>query len=282
MSPEEAYAQALPLQGLRPKTVRAASDAVADFRRWRGDLDIDGPLLMAWREELAGRKITRNYANLLMAHVRGMLKWAIRAEQLAMEEQTVAVLLRAFRVDVDEPRILTRAEISRLAQACTVHICGRAVLWLLCTGMRREEAARIRPEHLGEAGVTVPAANSKNHTGRTIPRHLLGTAASLLDPLPLHLYEGGWRWIRKAAEIDVPIKALRSTWVTYALSRGILTPWQVCKLAGHTLGVSEAKYQGAPLFGLTGDTMPEWMGVAAAIDTLQQRKAKLQTALQTT
>ncbi len=158
--------------------------------------------------------------------------------------------------------MLTREEIQRLARACLDHDqTGRTALWLLCSGMRHKEALALIDSHINEHGVTIPAINSKNHDGRVIPSLVLGTAVDLLQPLPLRWNSTAWTKIREQADVRIPVKALRSTWVTYALSRGVLNPWQVCKLAGHSLHVSEQNYQGAPIFGLQGDTVPEWLGI---------------------
>lgn len=257
----QSYLEYLPTSGLRPKTIAETTTTAKRFDAWLAGRAITLPVLAEWRDALARRRLRPNVKNLEQARIAAAVRWMMGRGLLDLPAERVSAIFARFPVDREAPRVLSRPEIQRLAMACTARETGRAVLALLVTGARREEVLSLRPENLTGQGIEITAARSKNRTGRVIPWFLIGEGKKLFDPLPFRFLRDEWDAIRDEAGVDVPLKALRSTWVSYASYAGVLPMIAIAKTAGHTLAVCEANYIGAPMYGIGGESAPEWMGL---------------------
>lgn len=255
------YLEFLDTAGLRPKTVKMTKRSIQTFLDWLGDRPLSVETLAGYRDHLGGRRLSPNTRNLELLRVGGMVRWMRRrgADVPSLEE--IGQALKSFRADKEPPRVLSRDEIQALATACQGSDTGRTVLALLVSGLRYNELMKLTPANMTEHGIEVTGANSKNRRGRVIPWFLIGKARPAFV-LPFKIDRLDWDGIRKASGLDIPLKALRSTWVTYCAYSGKLPLVAVAKLAGHTMKVCEENYLGAPIFGLTGESVPEWMGLA--------------------
>lgn len=255
------YTEHLPASGLRDKTVKMTLKSIADFEAWRDGRDLSASLLTDWRDHLGRKHLSPRTKNTELARVKAALNWMRKREQHGLDASAIGDVLTAFPVDREAPRVLSRDEIAKLANACKGSETGRTVLALLVTGMRHEELMTLTPANLIEQGIEVRAANSKNRQGRVIPWFLIGNARPLFQPLPFVYDKHHWDKIRERSGVDVPLKAMRSTAATYLAFWGKLPLIAVAKVMGHTMDVLERNYLGAAMFDLKGDSMPEIMGV---------------------
>lgn len=257
------YTEYLPASGLRTSTITSTMATIARFERWLDGRPITPETLAAWRQHLGRCNIKPSVKNLVLARIGAMLRWQVRQGGLpGLTMDAISAMSARFPVDRDAVRVLDKAEIARLAAACHGSQTGRTVLALLLSGARYNELMRLTPDNLTGAGIEITGASSKNRQGRIIPWFLLGAGRALFAPLPFIFSRREWVAIRAQAGLDVPLKTTRSTWVSYAAYAGKLPMVSVAKTAGHTLAVCEKNYLGAPMFGLTGDSMPEWMGLS--------------------
>ncbi len=257
------YLEHLPSSGLRPKTIAETSASIRRFNEWLDVRPITGGELMAYREHVARRHLAPRTKNLELARVAAMARWMSKRHQVDLEESQIAEACKPFPVDTQAPRVLSKDEIQRLAKACEGSETGRTVLALLVTGARHQEILSLNRSNLGEQGIEIKAEQSKNRRGRVIPWFIVGSRRDLFMPLPFVWDRHQWEAIREQAGLSIPVKALRSTWVSYAAYAGKMPLVAVAKLAGHTVDVCEANYLGAPIFGITGESAPEWMGLEA-------------------
>lgn len=266
MDIETLYLEWLDTSGNRPKTIAEAAKGVRKWLAWRDGRELSLSLLHEFRDEVGGKRWSGRYKNLIIAQIKAMLNWARKRELHPLTSDKICDALGKFQPDKNAPVVLTRDELRRLARACLgCPQTGKTALAIMLTGMRHQEALSIEPQHVTEHGVEVSGANSKNHCGRVVPRFILSDACMKLFDAPLTWNRTQWDKIRERAGLSVQVKALRSTWATYAVSRGVLNPWQSAKTMGHTLAVAEGSYYGAPIFGLEGATTDEWLGVADII-----------------
>lgn len=255
------YLEHLPASGLRDKTVKMTTKSIADFETWREGRELTPALLTDWRDHLGRRHLAPRTKNTELARVKAMLNWMRKREQHELDSATIGDVLPSFPADREAPRVLSRDEIAKLVEACKGSETGRTVMALLVTGMRHEELMTLTPANLIEQGIEVRAANSKNRQGRVIPWFLIGAARPLFQPLPFVYDRHHWDKIRKVAGVDAPLKAMRSTFVTFCASAGTMPLHMIAKVAGHSLQVCEKHYFGSPIFGLVGTSVPEWMGI---------------------
>ena len=264
-SVEAQYLAWLSLAGLRPKTVTESTHAVEKWLRETDGKPFSVQTLNEFRDYVGAQSWSPRYKNLILAQVKAMLNWARKRELIELSGDKITDTLSRFKEDRSAPVVLTTKELRRLATACAGYpATGRTVLAVMLTGARHAEIKGLRQADIDEHGIHITASRSKNHQGRVIPRFIIGgRCMRLITRHGAFVWKRSeWEAIRKAAHLDVKVKALRSTWATYAVSRGLLNPWQVAKVCGHTLQVAEKAYFGAAIFGLEGDTVDHWLGIS--------------------
>lgn len=252
--------------GRRERTIKERYRALIAWANWASGRPVSLESLHEFHDYLAKkRKWKPRYKNLIMAQVKALLNWMRKRGHHDLTSTQISDALESFPYDREPPVVLTVPQIRAIAQACkdSDDPTGRMILAVMLTGTRYNEILSLKPTDITEQGVTVTGENSKNRNGRTIPAHILGDRVmALMQGAAFSWRRSVWNAIQEQSGVKVPIKALRSTWGTYAVSRGILNPWQAAKVCGHTLAVAEQNYYGAPIFGLTGDTVDEWLGIS--------------------
>jgi integrase len=244
---------------LAPNTLKSLKTAVLAFESWRGDRVITLPLLVEFHTHHANRALKPTTKNLHLTHVKAFLRWCADAGIFPAVDVT---RLPEFPVKKREPVVLSRAEVAALVAACKAaedQRCANLILCLLYTGCRMHEAEGLTRHSIKQDGLLLDSGKTGE---RTFPWFLLGDARSLFDALPFKWNRESWAAIRKASEIAGLLpKSLRSTAATYLISSGVASPRNCVFIMGHTLDVAEKNYWGAPVWGITGRTMPEFYGV---------------------
>lgn len=131
------------------------------------------------------------------------------------------------------PKSLTAAEIDRCRLACDNPLVRACFDWLLYTGMRPEEFLRLRPEHVHNGTIYVPATKTGIRE-RPVPLHPKLDVSIL--PVPYQSISWLEKWFTRAgnrAGLRLYPRLLRSTFATRLLEEGadIVT---VQHLLGHT------------------------------------------------
>lgn len=126
-------------------------------------------------------KDTPCQANLLRAFLSRMFNWLVEREVLE-----VSPLYGAARRTMPQPRsrVLSDAELAALWKATGKlgGAYGAAVRFLMTTGVRREEAAKLRWDELDGNWATMPGSRMKN--GRDFRAPLSETAKAIVDARP--------------------------------------------------------------------------------------------------
>jgi integrase len=257
-TPAQSYIEAQTPR-LAKNTLKSLKTAVLAFEAWRQDRPITLPLLTEWHTHLANRPLKPTTKNLLLTHTKAFVRWCSDAAIFPVVDVT---RLPEFPVKKREPVVLSREEVASLIAACKVaedQRCANLVLCLLYTGCRRHEAENLTRHSVRQDGLLI---NSGKTGERVFPWSLLGEARQIFDALPFKWNRESWAAIRKASEIAGLLpKSLRSTAATYLISSGVASPRNCVFIMGHTLDVAEKNYWGAPVWGITGRTMPEFYGV---------------------
>ena len=257
----------------RPNTVYNSKLHVTRFMDWRQGRELTPALLQDYHTQLAlspfyKRNSTRNLAG---ACVKAMLHWCRKRGTLALTTDQITESLPTFKKEKKLPVVWSVGQIAKLAEACKPYRTGRTVLALLVTGCRREELLSMDESNVTEQGLKI--IGTKTRTERMMPWSLLGDARTLFTDFPFRWLPHEWKTIRKAAGIEGPIKSTRSTMATFMISSGQVSAYACAKLLGHSIAIAEITYWGAPIFGITGKTIPEWMGL-----TLQSSNARISTS----
>lgn len=239
-------------------TQQACKLYVGKFERFRAGREITPALLDAYRGHVAHDTTRQNSTKCLeLYHVAPYVAWMARQGLAKIDRADIRAGLKPFKTDSRPPVVLPRETIRAIAQAALGNDRYRFALALLLTGCRREELAtfKIVGDNLHIWGV-------KNRRERVIPSPLFGAAGWAFIAQGRFRYQPrAWDALRASVGLTAPLKAFRSTWVSHAWYRGLLTPTQVASIAGHTMAVCEASYVGPLILGLTGDTIPEWLGI---------------------
>jgi integrase len=183
-----------------------------------------------------------------------------RALTLAWErgdaDQDYSTVIKRLPERNARERVLTLAEVQKIADNASESV--RAAIWItLYTGMRRSEVAHLRPEHIGEDTITIPAAMTKSFKTRPIP--IVSPLRPWLEKVPLGLTAEGYKtgFVRarvKAGIPDVTIHDLRRSCGTMLIQSGV-DLYIVSKILGHSsVSVTQARYA-----FLAGDQLAEGM-----------------------
>lgn len=252
------YLSHLVTSGARPRSITEARLVLEQFDAWRGDRPINGQTLQHWRESLAMRGLAGSTCNKMQAIVRAALHQAMRVNHDIV--YNLAPMTR-FKQDTKAIRVLTREQIKTLWECAGDTMTGRAIKGLLVTGARHQELLGVRESDLTEAGIRIRAEVAKNRRERLIPWRFCPARSLFPCGWSRHEYQA----IRKATGFKWFPKDCRSTFVTYAWSRGLLAPHLVCEIAGHTLAVAERSYKGPIMWDVTGDNVLQWYGLEPVV-----------------
>lgn len=255
--PVSTYLQYLVESGARASTVTETRRVLGRFDAWRGGREVTNDLLADYRGALARQQLKPSTRNKVLT----ILKCALtRTMRRYPDAQWNTGTLDPFQQDHKAIRVLTQDDVRAIWAACEGSDIGKTVRALLLTGMRHQELLHLKTSDLTEHGILVRCEVAKNRKARLIPWCILHDVREHLLP-PFSWSRGGFEAIRKASGVNFTPKDLRSTFVTYAWSRGAHPAQHICQWAGHTLGVAEARYVGIMLYGLTGDTVAGWYGL---------------------
>lgn len=253
------------------KTTAEATYILRDFNEYIAGRPIDAMLLSDWRNHLATLKIADGTRNLFIRHVKMMLNWQADTGRGAAINLRC---LKAFKEDKKQPVVLSREEIQRLIKACNEaseedQRVAKTILVMLYTGCRRHEAIELTRHNVKVNGLLI--WSDKTRSERMFPLALLGSAVTLLDGRKGEWNRYAWAKIRKAAQLKkLTPKGLRSTAATYLISAPVTShqynPHTCAALMGHSLQTAEKFYWGAPVFGITGTSMPEFYALQSADD----------------
>jgi hypothetical protein len=238
-------------------TQRAARRVCHDFDRWRQGRTIDLALLDAYRAKLHRSHKAASSCNTDMSHLSTALRFLIRRKLVELYGDPGEVL-KPFKVDRPVPMVLSPDELRRL---WAVDMPGhQTVKALIVTAARAKEAEALTPASARAEGLIIQA--TKTSRARRIPWSLLSWTRYLFEDLPLpKLDYDSWNAIRKAAGLEYPLKALRSTTASYIASAGKLSPLKVARMCGHRVTTAD-QYYWDDLDGVEGDDVPSWLGLA--------------------
>ena len=265
----DSYRNHLPTSGMRDKSIREVNMSLKHFERFVNGQDIDRQRISEFRDWVGAQDWSPNYRNLVLAHVKAMLRWSMDRDVCDIPENKIRRCLKSFKVNRESPVVLTREQLDNLGAGCIKYPkTGRTVLAVLMTGARHREILDMTDADVTEHGVEIGAERSKNRQGRVIPWTVLGPRVrELFDPLPFVWDRQEWDAIRQMTnKPKMKVKSLRSTAATYWISQGSLPPRTCTALMGHTVAVAEKSYWGAPVLGIDGDYTDEWMGLRKATD----------------
>lgn len=235
---------------------------------WRGArLALEGMTftqadLLGWYRRLCESKRKPATRNTTLAHVKMFIRWAQDRGELTDLNTTP---LRRFREHATVPVVLKRSEIASLAKLCPDSPVGSIVLAAMLTGARKSELESFMPRQVDQDG-TITIIGEKTHTDRLVSPLLLGDVGREFflrvrqaKKQPFRFEKHAWESMRKAAGVNAPFKALRSTVSSYAKSGGI-PAFVVDKSLGHTAVVAEKSYDRLVIDIGEGSTLPEFYG----------------------
>lgn len=175
----------------------------------------------------------------------GTLKKALRmAYESGQTTQNYGDQIKLLPENNIRTTVVTLEEVAKLAEHASENI--RAAIWLsIYTGCRRGEICALRPEHIGEHAITLPAGMTKTEKHRAIP--IIPPLRPWLKFIPLPIsargIESGFKNARNAAGMPhVTFHDLRRSVATLMLAEGV-DMMTIAKLLGHSsVRVTEARY----------------------------------------
>ena len=171
-----------------------------------------------------------------------------RALSLAWErgdtDQDYSHMIRRLPENNHRERVLTLKEVKKIADNASPAV--EAAIWIcLYTGLRRGEVCALRPEHVGEKELTIPAGMAKTNKMRLVP--IATPARPWLEKIPLGItpqgFRSGWDRARTKAGIeDATIHDLRRSCGTFLIRAGV-DLYVVSKILGHSsTAVTQQRY----------------------------------------
>jgi len=256
--PVSTYLQYLVESGARASTITEVRGVLGRFDAWRHGRDFTNELLAGYRSHLAHKhELKASTRNKVLTILKCALTRTMRRHpDMVWNLETLA----PFKQDYRAIKVLTQDEIRAIWAACEGSSIGRTIRALMLTGMRHHELLQLKTSDLTEHGILVRCEISKNRKARLIPWCILSDAREHLVPI-FSWSRGAFEAIRKASGVTFTPKDLRSTFVTYAWSRGTFPPQHISQWAGHTIEVAQKRYVGPLIYGLTGDTVAQWYGL---------------------
>lgn len=193
-------------------------------------------------------EMQRELAHLKPATLNRSIGTLKKALTIAWEKEIIPVNYgeRIKRMDENNQRTttLTIKEVEKLASKASESV--RTAIWIaIYTGMRRGEILKLKPEHISNGIITIPAGNTKTLKMRTVP--VIEPAKPWLEKLPLEInFEGlktGFARARVAAGMKhVTFHDLRRSCGSLMVQAGV-DIYVVSKLLGHsTVEVTQRVY----------------------------------------
>jgi len=197
--------------------------------------------------------------------LRSALNLAVQWEML--DRNPIATKLPLFREDNKLERYLTDEELNRLLGVLRTHkarmVCN-AMLFLLATGARLNEALQTRWEHIDKVNRTwrIPAANSKSKRVRSVP---LNDAA--LEVLANLGTEGKHEHLFINTKTKKPLTAVNTVWGRIRIAAGL-----------PKLRIHDLRHQHASMLVNSGRSLYEVQQILGHSDpSVTQRYAHLST-----
>lgn len=222
------------------------SPETAQFHAYRLGPWLEGRRASETREVVAAmvRDMTGHYKPATINRSLGALKKALRmAFDAGMLSTDESARVRRIAENNQRTVYLSLQEVKKLADKASEPV--RASIWIaLLTGCRRGEVCKIRPEHILEDRIRIPAGNTKTLRYREVP--IVPALRPWLKHLPLSIgFEGlksGFRRAREAAGMaHVNYHDLRHSCASILIANGT-DLYTVSKILGHTSVKTTERY----------------------------------------
>jgi len=239
------------------KTLESVRYTIRLLRESLGEFEIrsvDRGVVVKFRKWLLGRRYSPASVNIHLRNLRAFVNWVAREVEIGWDPPRI----QQIRVEGPTHRdSLTPEELERVIVAAATMVINGCLVWpyflfLVLTGMRRNEALQARWPWIHGDFIYIPGPLTKTQQKRIVP--ITGALRSLLMILPSPhdgklfpgLTEAVSKRFRKAvliAEIGRPLHLhnLRDTFIVQALVAGV-PAFLVAKICGNSVRVIESHY----------------------------------------
>lgn len=245
-----------------------------DFLRFR---ELDAAALDDFAAHLRQQGLAASSANRHIGTVKAFLDWLRRRKLTSLTRDDIADF-KQFKLERPLPEVLTPDEIQALLNTAAQAQGGasqRLRIWLilgLTLGCRPSELCALSPANVNLLSREVRVWGTKTGIERRVPFHESPSAIRLLTrlcevkpgPFIKTMHHKTWHGLCERAGVKpYARKVLRSTAAAYIASGSKGTEYITAARFGHSTGVAIRHYR-EPLYGVTGDTIEEWMGATEA------------------